>query len=102
MAHTQPITVEDAIQRERREAWETGYKRIVHIRVTPYAMPGSPVSVPIPPERARNMGIARWDFEEALEILLHPEDWRRWLLEAGGLLIGNPDAVHGLPVRHAV
>jgi hypothetical protein len=101
MVHTPPITVEDAIQRERREACNTGYKRIVHIRVTPHAMPGSLVSVPISPERARNMGIARSDFEEALEILLHPEDWQRWLLEAGGLLIGNPAVVHGLPVRHA-
>lgn len=40
-----------------------------HVRICPTAIPGSIVSLAIPPERARRLGF------DGYEILLHPHDW---------------------------
>jgi hypothetical protein len=109
--------VEAAIAREVHDARATGCQRVVHVRVTPHAIPGSVVAVPIPPERSRLLRadpdldaietanyveiVGRGGIGVLLEILVHPHDWQQLLRDAGSVLIGAPDAVHGLPVRHA-
>jgi hypothetical protein len=110
------------IYQEIADAEVTGYKRIVHIRVTTDALPGSPTSVPVTPERARTLGrlIALRDprggeatvaadpsdYERMLELLIHPQDWADVLRGADmfagelapGMRPGEPDSVYGIPV----
>jgi hypothetical protein len=113
------MTVLDIIYRERQQARETGYKRIVHIRVTKDAILGAPTTVPVTPERARTLGRLLMvrsggldgvvvadpsDYERMLELLIHPEDWAALLTEktAFGYAVelGTIDHVMGIPVSH--
>lgn len=106
------------VHRQIVEADETGYKRIVHVRVTTDAICGSMAAVPVTPERARAIGklVALPDvgalaytvaadpqwYERALELLIHPEDWIALLREipmgATPLQLGDPKTVYGIPV----
>lgn len=115
------MTIFAAVYREINDADTTGYKRIVHIRITPDAIPGSPVAVPVTPERARTLGrlIALptkdgepsvtadpSDYERMLELLLHPQDWAQAKQEANELAMslsmrpGEPNRIYGIPVSH--
>ena len=98
-----------------------GYQEIVHIRVTMEALLGSPVSVPVTPERARTLAQLRLlpngavvadpvSYERLLELLIHPADWVEVLKEAGAagaavgaVALGEPQAptrVYGVAVTH--
>lgn len=108
--------VEAAIAREVHDARATGRQRVVHVRVTPHALPGSVVSVPIPPERSRLLRadpdldaietanyveiVGRGGIGVLLEILVHPQDWQQLLIADASALIGAPEECHGLPVCH--
>jgi hypothetical protein len=92
--------------------------REVHwIRVTKDAIPGSIVTTPITPERARQIRLrAEPEFGSGytvdtdpslvgrppLEIVVHPEDWAELLKDPEvarwGIQIGEPDRVLGIPV----
>jgi hypothetical protein len=91
----------------------TGYQRIVHIRVTVDALQGSPVSVPITPERARAIGRLMMvpggsvvadprDYETKLELLMHPADYCE-VLKARPYFYhsfsGGVETVMGIPVE---
>lgn len=67
---------------------------LVQIRVTPLAIEGAITTVPMAPERSRVKGklravptghstavIADPENERLLEVLIHPEDWNRLLVE---------------------
>lgn len=87
------MRVSEALARELRDLRALGNPRalVVQVRVTTDALYGSPVLVPITPERARTLArlvaIHNWDdstyvviadpgdYERAYEILLHPGDW---------------------------
>lgn len=107
------MTVLDAIRRECDDAALTGYKQIVHIRVTTDALQGSVTSTPVTPERARTIGrlmaiparegtavVAHPDSTETLlEILMHPADYETLMIEyraMGGR--EAPVALLGIPV----
>lgn len=105
------------IHRELADAEATGYKRIVHIRVTTAALPGAPVSVPVTPERARVIGCLvtlysprsgmtvdadpHW-YESALELLIHPRDYTDLLTDANAAstvdLATGLRSVFGVPI----
>lgn len=110
------MSVLHAISNELDAAALSGYKRIVHIRLTTDALPGSVTSTPITPERARTLGrllalpgggvVADPRSTELLmEILIHPEDWAALLAETdapytvqAAMKAGEPDRVYGIPV----
>lgn len=111
------MSVLEIIHRERQDARATGYKRIVHIRVTVDAIPGAPTTVPVTPERARVLGrllMVRGegpltgsvvadpsDYEAMLELLIHPKDYADLLKDASAIAavqIGEVDRVMGIPV----
>ncbi len=111
------MSVLAAIHRELNDAAMTGYKRIVHMRVTTDALPGSITSVPVTPERARALGrlllvpdangqplgvvADPMDYEKMLELLIHPADWHDLLLEklpGGEYPPGLPTRIMGIPV----
>lgn len=98
-----------------RDVRATGYQRVVHVRVTTDALPGSMTTVPVTPERARVLGrlLAVQDsgvvadplwFEKAQEVLIHPEDWVKLLSEVpgyahqGALSIDGSTRIFGIPV----
>jgi len=109
----------DFVHREINHAHERLH-RIVGIRVSDHAIPGSPVTLPVAPERARLFarlliqldprgggGLAMSDPVEAdslREILVHPDDFH----DARGNpprapnytydLIGPPTHIYGIPV----
>lgn len=73
---------------------------IVQVRVTADALRGSISTVPVSPERARVLGtltmvpvgdegdsavVGAAENERLLEVIVHPEDWRDLLVEAGPL-----------------
>lgn len=103
----------EAIHREIHDARATGYQHIVHIRVTTDALQGSPVTVPITPERARAIGRLMMvqghgvvadpmDYETRLELLVHPQDYSDLLKDVDlmryGVQIGEPMRIMGIPV----
>lgn len=109
------MSVAALIFSERNQARER-MRPIIHIRVTTDAIPGSPVAVPVTPERARTLGKI-WAFPDgtveaafdgrALELLVHPEDWYSLLKDMDaardyvvqfGVQPGEPDRVFGIPV----
>lgn len=106
------MTVLASIMREQHDARATGYKRIVHIRVTTDALPGSVTSLPVTPERARVIGrlLAVQDLgvvadpnstETLLELLIHPADWAELLTDDDkyrAVQIGPDTRVIGIPV----
>ena len=81
---------------------------VLHVRVTPDALEGSPVAVPITPERARRIklimlpgGAAEASpevTERCREILLHPHDWAT-VLVALPRDIGHAVGSHSPPFR---
>lgn len=112
-----------AIAAEVDDSRATGYKRIVHIRVTTDALLGSLVTVPMTPERARVLGRLLMvsgdgplagsvvadpsDYERMQEILVHPEDWATILRDPGmyayvQMPLHDTDVtrVLGIPVSH--
>lgn len=110
------MSVLPAIHRERVHADEQ-MRTIHHIRVTVDALPGSVVSVPITPERARTIALRAFPASGGdpvvdtdpelvgrplLEVLIHPEDWMTLLKDAEA--IGYVDTsgpirrVMGIPV----
>lgn len=101
---------------EIRQAREQD-REVRWIRVTADAIPGSIVTTPITPERARQIALrAEPDFgsdytvdtdpklilRPSLEIVVHPEDWAELLKDPEaahwGIQIGEPDRVLGIPV----
>ena len=103
----------ETIWREVNDARSTGYQSIVHIRITTDALEGSPVTVPITPERARTIarlmivkghGVVAdsMDYETKLELLMHPEDYMALLRDVDpmryGIEIGEPTRIMGIPV----
>lgn len=113
-SHTPPMSVLDTIRRELDDAEATGWQKIVQVRVTTDALPASPVTVPITPERARTMSAMRMmpdgivadpaSYEGMLEVLLHPEDWQDVLADAERFAVqmatrpGEPNRIFGIPV----
>lgn len=114
-----PMTVFEAVEREIRTTEETGYKQIVRVRITMDALKGTPVALPVTPERARVAGALRaipdprtgealvvadpaWG-ERFLELLLHPADWleaRHFASSYGAHLdAGEKPTLMGLPVE---
>jgi hypothetical protein len=53
------MTVFEAVEREISTTEETGYKQIVRVRITMDALKGTPVALPVTPERARVAGALR-------------------------------------------
>lgn len=112
------VSIIASIHRELHDARATGYKRIVHIRVTADALAGSVTSVPVTPERARVLGKLLMirspgepldgaviadpaDAEALLELLMHPLDWAELLADLdaiGYVSLGEPIRVMGIPV----
>ena len=102
----------DEIRQAREQAREVHW-----IRVTADAIPGSIVTTPITPERARQIGLhaepsvgghtvdtdPRLIAHPPLEIVVHPEDWAELLKDPEaarwGIQIGEPDRVLGIPVQ---
>jgi hypothetical protein len=107
----------DALRREICEA-ELEDREILRLRITPEAIAGSPVTVPVTPERARLLRLLMYPGETvdadpelvarfALELLIHPRDWYALLCERGrdGHFVVEPSAtaasvarVLGIPV----
>jgi hypothetical protein len=123
MAHAMisAMSVSAAIAREINDARATGYREIVHIRVTVDAIPGSVTTTPLTPERARVLGkliavdLGKYGTaveadpyyaERLLEILIHPQDYVGLMKEADDLsrfaVSVNPSTgvsqVYGVPV----
>jgi hypothetical protein len=105
------------LHHEYMDCRATGYKRIVHIRVTTDAIQGAPVSVPITPERARVLARLMMvptqpeptvvadpmDYETMMEIVMHPADYCDVLKErAPGYLehstVDGVQRIMGIPV----
>lgn len=121
------MRVSEVLARELRElrARDNARALVIQVRVTPDALYGSPVLVPITPERARTLArlvaVHNWDdhtyvviadpedYERAYEILLHPGDWVTLRTEpdvlATGMLSYDPRCragawrVYGVPVN---
>lgn len=103
-----------AICREVQDA-DARMLKVVHVRVTPDAIPGSPVLVPFAPERLRLLAAhlvelprgnaalvadpeaqQRWR-----ELLLHTADWMAVLQDPhlpGDVVLDEPVTVMGIPV----
>lgn len=105
------MSVELAIANQLNDARETGWQRIVHIRVTVDALAGSVTALPVTPERARTLGrllavpggvvADPSDYEGMLELLIHPADWADLLRDTTAIRsvkLGEPTRVMGIPV----
>jgi hypothetical protein len=103
------ISVFDTVRSELRDAQALD-RPVVWIRVSPDALRGSVVTTPVTPERLRTMAlrevqdgqgssvgvIADPDIaERAMEIVMHPEDWRDLLTDAEAY--GAVEFAHGAP-----
>lgn len=102
----------ESIDRELRDA-EEQLREVVQIRVTPLALPGSVLLMPMSPERARVLGrlhmvrdrgvISDPKNERMMEVLMHPEDWAELLTEVDhhhlhAHDLGEPRSIYGIPV----
>lgn len=105
-------SIVEAVHHELNDA-EVREHRIVQIRVTRDALPGSITTVVMTPERARRyVGsvVVRIVTPELLpgeawpdvrEILIHPLDWERALLEPdpyAAVVLGQVTSILGVPV----
>lgn len=106
---------------DEQRAARAAMREIVHIRVTPDAIPGSVTTTPLTPERARALkpliyhhpsrdtpdAVADPDMERALELLVHPKDWAELRMDVHakhalqvGASSGGVDRVMGIPVTN--
>lgn len=114
-----PVSIIEAIYDEFRAARDAA-RPVLHVRVSLAAIPGSVITTPLSPERARALrpyvihlqgrdtpdALADPEVvERALELVLHPEDWARLLADHAAipdvalpLRDGEPFRVLGVPV----
>ena len=110
------MTIMPTLYREQQQAREQ-LREIHHIRVTTDALPGSLVSVPITPERARTIRLAMFPSKAGestvdvdpelvgrplLEVLMHPEDYAELTKDLDAVrdvdMTGSVTRVLGIPI----
>lgn len=88
--------VAEAIQRELTAARDAA-RPVASVRVTESALPGAVAAVSLSPERARSLELDAVLAEQAVEVLLHPDDYEQ-LADGEVTEDGGVPRVFGVPL----
>jgi hypothetical protein len=104
------MTVVESLCHEIAAA-EEGMRPVGHVRVSRDVIPGSPVCVPVTPERARTIALRAVKdgviadpsvWMRQLEIVVHPQDWMEYLRDMDTRWMSESrldvDTFRGIPV----